>query len=124
MTSWGVRIPTFAQAAGAQVTFNGMIGFSKARNKEAMEIPKIPLEALAAGMPAVLLDTPVAHESCGNAALYVQKGDVTAAAAALTTLLFDEDARRPLRAAAGTALARFDWARAARETLVLLEEAS
>ena len=33
-----------------------------------------PLEALAAGVPPVLLDTPVARESCGSAALYVQPG--------------------------------------------------
>ena len=30
-----------------------------------------PLEALAAGVPPVLLDTPVARESCGDAAVYV-----------------------------------------------------
>ena len=34
-----------------------------------------PLEALAAGVPPVLLDTPVARESCGDAALYVPAGD-------------------------------------------------
>ena len=33
-----------------------------------------PLEALAAGVPPVLFDTPVARESCGAAALYVQQG--------------------------------------------------
>ena len=33
-----------------------------------------PLEALAAGVPPVLLDTPVARESCGDAALYVPVG--------------------------------------------------
>ncbi len=33
-----------------------------------------PLEALAAGVPPVLLDTPVARESCGDAALYVPAG--------------------------------------------------
>ena len=33
-----------------------------------------PLEALAAGLPPVLLDTAVARESCGAAALYVQAG--------------------------------------------------
>src|SRR6185503_15691176 len=35
-----------------------------------------PLEALAAGVPPVLLDTPVAHESCGEAALYVSLNDL------------------------------------------------
>ena len=35
-----------------------------------------PLEALAAGVPVVLLDTPVAREVCGDAALYVANGDI------------------------------------------------
>ena len=39
-----------------------------------------PLEALAAGVPAVLLDTPVARESCGDAALYSARGDVAGVA--------------------------------------------
>ena len=37
-----------------------------------------PLEAMAAGVPAVLLDTAVARESCRDAALYVPAGDVPA----------------------------------------------
>ena len=83
-----------------------------------------PLEALAAGIPAVLLDSAVARESCGEAALYVPKGDVAATAAALTTLLFDEAVRRRVLAAAPTTLARFDWTRAANETLAVLEGAA
>ena len=31
-----------------------------------------PLEALAAGVPVVLLDTPVAREVCGDAAVFVR----------------------------------------------------
>ncbi len=49
-----------------------------------------PLEALACGVPSVLLDTPIARESCGDAALYVPKGDIPATAAALERLLFDD----------------------------------
>jgi hypothetical protein len=37
-----------------------------------------PLEALAAGVPPVLLDTPVARESCGDAAVYVPVSDLPA----------------------------------------------
>ena len=33
-----------------------------------------PLEALGSGVPPVLLDTDVAREVCGSAALYVEKG--------------------------------------------------
>ena len=53
-----------------------------------------PLEALAAGVPPVLLDTPVARESCGDAALYVARGDVEGTARALEEVLFDEATRR------------------------------
>ncbi|PYQ81941.1 MAG: hypothetical protein DMG03_18795, partial [Acidobacteria bacterium] len=35
-----------------------------------------PLEALAAGVPPLLLDTAVAREGCGDAALYVPLGDL------------------------------------------------
>lgn len=82
-----------------------------------------PLEALAHGVPPVLYDTAVAHESCGNAALFVPTGDRTALIAALETALFDELARGALLAAAPMVLARYDWPRAARETLAVIESA-
>jgi glycosyltransferase involved in cell wall biosynthesis len=82
-----------------------------------------PLEALAAGVPAVLLDTAVAHESCGDAALYVPVSHLPETTRALETLLFDAPARARLLAAAPAVLARYSWARAARETLAVLEAA-
>ncbi len=39
-----------------------------------------PLEAMAAGVPPVVLDTPVAREVYGDAAFYVQPGDIAGAA--------------------------------------------
>ena len=83
-----------------------------------------PLEALAAGIPSVLLDTPVAREACGQAALYVPLGNIDAIAQALEALLYDEERRRTLLAAAPAVLSRFDWSRAASETLAVLESAS
>ncbi len=80
-----------------------------------------PLEALAAGAPPVLSDTAIARESCGDAALYVPRGDRDAATRALERLLFDEPARAHLLAAAPATLAKFTWLRAARETLSVLE---
>src|SRR5258706_6498410 len=60
-----------------------------------------PLEALASGVPGVLLDTPVARETCLDAALYVN-GQIAAVATALKSLLFDEATRaRLLQAAPG-----------------------
>jgi glycosyltransferase involved in cell wall biosynthesis len=82
-----------------------------------------PLEALAAGVPPLLLDTPVARESCGDAALYVRPGDLPATAQALEEILGDEATRARLLAAAPEVLARYSWPRAARETLALIERA-
>ncbi len=81
-----------------------------------------PLEALAAGVPSVLLDTPVARESCNGAALYVPLGDLRATTQALERLLFDADTRARLLAAAPAVLAQYDWPRAAADTLRLLTE--
>jgi len=83
-----------------------------------------PLEALAAGVPPVLLDTPVARESCGDAAVYVPLGDVPAITRALNAALFDQAARTRLLQAAPAALARYSWPRAARDTLAVLVNAS
>ena len=80
-----------------------------------------PLEALAAGVPPVLADTPVARESCGDAALYVKTGDIAGITRAIERLLFDGDTRQAILAAAPAVLARYSWPRAARETLAVLE---
>ena len=82
-----------------------------------------PLEALAAGIPPILLDTVVARESCGAAAVYVAVSDLAATTRALDSMLFDDAARRTILAAAPAQLAKYHWPRAARETLALLEEA-
>jgi glycosyltransferase involved in cell wall biosynthesis len=83
-----------------------------------------PLEALAAGVPPLLLDTPVARESCEEAALYVPAGDLAGAAGALESLLFDEAVRSRLLAAAPRVLAKYQWPRAAEETLAVLERSA
>jgi glycosyltransferase involved in cell wall biosynthesis len=83
-----------------------------------------PLEALAAGAPSVLLDTPVARESCGAAALYVPLGSLRTIANALEQILFDEPARERLLAAAPGVLAKYSWPRAARDTLTAIEQSA
>lgn len=49
-----------------------------------------PFEALAHAVPSVMLDTPVAREVYGDAAVYVRRGDVAGTAAELVRLLRDE----------------------------------
>jgi glycosyltransferase involved in cell wall biosynthesis len=83
-----------------------------------------PLEALAAGVPPVLLDTLVARESCASAAVYVPVRDVAATTRALEAVLFDEATRSRIFAAAPAVLAKYSWPRAARETLAVLEGVS
>jgi alpha-1,3-rhamnosyl/mannosyltransferase len=80
-----------------------------------------PLEALASGVPPLLLDTSVARESCGAAAAYIPVNDLAAITQGLESLLFDEAARQRILAAADAELAKFSWPRAARETLAVLE---
>jgi glycosyltransferase involved in cell wall biosynthesis len=80
-----------------------------------------PIEALAAGVPPVLLDTAVARESCGSGALYVPIHDLPATTRALESAMFDQDVRRKLLAAAPDVLSRYDWPRAGRDTLAVLE---
>lgn len=80
-----------------------------------------PLEALAAGIPPVLLDTEVARESCLDAALYVPSGDPPVIARALEAALFEEGVRARILDAAPAVLARYDWPAAAARTLRLLE---
>jgi len=83
-----------------------------------------PLEALAVGIPVLVADTPVARESCGNAALYVPFADVERIARGLEQLLFDDGVRGLLLSAAPRVLASYSWTRAAQNTLALLERSA
>ena len=82
-----------------------------------------PLEALSCGIPIVVLDTPVARETCGSAACYVKAGDTLAVATQLARLLTDPAAHREALAPAADVLARYRWPEAARATLDALEAA-
>ena len=83
-----------------------------------------PLEAMAAGVPVVAYDTPVAREVYGTAADLVPIGDVDGVTAALTALAIDP-ARRAARRDAGRRLAGgYVWDRPARATLRVLREAA
>jgi glycosyltransferase involved in cell wall biosynthesis len=82
-----------------------------------------PLEALAAGVPAVVLDTPVARENYGAAACYVDTADdVRQAARALKLLLTrpDEAARQVV--AGRSVVSRYSWESAAAATLAAIEK--
>jgi glycosyltransferase involved in cell wall biosynthesis len=80
-----------------------------------------PLEALAAGLPIVVADTPVAREIYGGAARYVAVGDVNGTARALKELLNDPQSRDARRRHATGVLSKYSWDRTARETLAHIE---
>ena len=83
-----------------------------------------PLEALAAGVPVVAGDTPVAREVYGNAARRVPVDDPGAVAAAIVAVLTRPEVREALLAQAGPLVTRYTWARAAAETFAILEDAA
>lgn len=82
-----------------------------------------PLEALAHGVPPVLLETPVAREVYGDAARYVP-ADPERIARALTALLTDGEERSRLVTAGRRAIAAYSWPRTARTILTALEQAA
>ncbi len=82
-----------------------------------------PLEAMASGVPTVVGDTPVARELYRDGACRVDVSDVPSITAALTVFLQNAHARAALLAAAAERLPQFTWARAAAETLTILERA-
>ena len=98
MKTWPPRSPASSSAAGSagigMCRTSSLRSCTRARARlrflsEYEGLGLTPLEALAAGAPPVLLDTPVARESCGEAALYVEQGNLGPITQALERLLFD-----------------------------------
>ncbi len=80
-----------------------------------------PLEALAAGVPIVVADTPVARETYGPSACYVRTGEIDEIASAIDRLLTDDAERARLLNHAAGILARYRWDDTADLTLHVLE---
>ena len=77
------------------------------------------IEAQARGIPVVCSDLAVLREVGGEGAVYVQRDDACAAAAALYDLIQSEDVRtRHIRLGLENAK-RFNWGKTARETLAV-----
>src|SRR5206468_9967775 len=109
-----------SSGAGAKVQFLSYIGENELRDhysrasvfaflSEYEGFGLTPLEALAAGVPIVVLDTPVAREVYGNAAEYVGIGDIDGAAAGIRRFLESPAAAREQLARAPEILARYSW---------------
>ncbi len=83
-----------------------------------------PLEAMAAGVPVVAYDTPVAREVYDTAATLIPVGQVEAVAEVLLALGTDPARRAAQRDAGLRRVPHFDWARTAQATLAALREAA
>ncbi|HEY7285671.1 MAG TPA: glycosyltransferase family 1 protein [Vicinamibacterales bacterium] len=114
-----VRWHQYVSDAHLQELYSTARAFAFLSEYEGLGLP--PLEAMAAGIPPVLIDTAVARESCGDAALYVPAADIPATTRALETALTDETVRGRILAAAPHALAQYSWPGAAARTLSVLE---
>ncbi len=79
-----------------------------------------PLEALAVGVPPVVLDTEVAREIYGPSAAYVARPDPALIASALETVLTDDAERHRILTAAPRVLSRYSWRECAHRTLQVL----
>jgi glycosyltransferase involved in cell wall biosynthesis len=82
-----------------------------------------PMEAIAVGAPAVLLDTPVAREVYGDAAVLVPP-DPVRIAEALTRMLTDEAEHARMLEAGRARLRAYSWTRTAGIIRRALEEAA
>jgi len=79
-----------------------------------------PLEAMAAGIPIVVLDTEVAREIYGPAAIYLERPDPAQIASALERLLIDTSERARLVNAGTQQIERYSWRECAHRTLQAL----
>jgi glycosyltransferase involved in cell wall biosynthesis len=80
-----------------------------------------PLEALAARLPVVVLDTEAAREIYGDAVTYVRRGDVGGTAEALVRFLTSPQTADTQLERAPAVLARYSWDTAARRTLAVID---
>jgi len=82
-----------------------------------------PLEAMAAGTPAVVSNVPALAETCGDAAVLVDPLDVRAIASAIDALALDECRHAAARAAGLKHAAAFTWERSASRLLASVRAA-
>lgn len=81
-----------------------------------------PIEALANGVPVVVLDTPVAREVCGAAAIYVARPEPALIERALDQALYDDEVRARILREAPSVVARYSWRDCASRVLAVLAE--
>jgi glycosyltransferase involved in cell wall biosynthesis len=113
-----IRIRNYVSDADHGALYRGASAFAFLSEYEGFGLT--PLDALAAGIPIVVLDTEVAREIYGPAAVYVATPDPALVEQALDAALFDVATRRRVLDAAPHVLERYSWQESARRTLQVL----
>jgi glycosyltransferase involved in cell wall biosynthesis len=113
-----IRLRSYLSETELRLLYGEACAFAFLSDYEGFGLP--PIEALSAGIPLVVLDTPVAREIYGPAAIYVARPDPASIEAALERALFDDVERARLLDAAPAVLGRYSWEESARRTLQIL----
>lgn len=113
-----VRLHSYVSDAELAGLYASASAFAWLSSYEGFGLP--PLEALAAGVPIVALDTPVAREVFENAAVYVAEPRPELIEQALDRVLFDAGERDRTLGAAQPLLERYSWSNCSRRVLSAL----
>jgi glycosyltransferase involved in cell wall biosynthesis len=131
-TGHGLRI---ARELQERIEFKGQIDDAAAlsalyRDAHCLVFPSFyesfglcPLEAMANGCPVVVSNIPALREICGDAALYCDPSDPTDIASKMRLLIQDPGLRDEFRKRGFARSASFSWARCAKETFQILQDA-
>lgn len=112
------RWRSYIQDADLASLYGGASAFAFLSDYEGFGLT--PLEAMAAGIPVVVLDTPVAREIYGPAAIYLERPEPGLIADALERLLVRSDERARLIDAGMTQVQRYSWRECAQRTLQVI----
>lgn len=115
-----LQVPLLGELPGAEVRryVRHATGLVLPSTYEGFGFP--PLEAMAAGCPAIVSRAGSLPEVCRDAALYVSPGDAAALAEAMLSVARDGELRRRLISRGVAHARRFDWATAAAATRAVL----
>jgi glycosyltransferase involved in cell wall biosynthesis len=113
-----IRLRDYVSDGELAALYSGATAFAFLSEYEGFGLT--PLDALAAGVPIVVLDTEVAREIYGPAAVYVPSPEPALVEAALEAVIFDPAARARVLDAAPAVLERYSWQESAQRTLQAL----
>ena len=117
-----VRVRDYVDDATLAALYGRARAFAFLSEYEGFGLP--PLEAMQAGVPAIVLDTPVSREVYGDAALRIDLASPSSLDEALVSLLEDDAIRRRQLEASALLRSRYTWDTTARQTMDILQEAA